>query len=79
MLLYFLETMRKYSFPLLNRECTKDYQMPNSNFIVQKGTPIIISIRGIHMDPEYFPEPDKFMPERFTDEHKISIEYTGRE
>jgi cytochrome P450 family 6 len=44
--------------------------MPNSNFTVAKGTPIVVSMLGISMDPEYFPEPEKFMPERFSDEHK---------
>ena len=64
------ETMRKYAFPILNRECTNDFRMPNSDFTIKKGTPIVISLYGISMDPEYFPEPEIFMPERFSEEHK---------
>lgn len=60
------ESIRKYPpLPLLNRICTKDYKIPNSNLTIEKETPIVISLLGILRDPEYFPEPDRFMPERF--------------
>lgn len=60
------ETVRKYpTLPLLNRICTKDYQIPDSDLKIEKGTPIIISLLGILRDPEYFPEPMKFFPQRY--------------
>lgn len=34
-----------------------------------KGVPIFISLYGLQMDPEYFPEPEKFIPERFLEEN----------
>lgn len=44
--------------------------MPNSDLIIRKGTVTIIPVYAIHNDPEIYPNPDKFDPERFTDENK---------
>ncbi|XP_076684083.1 uncharacterized protein LOC143377056 [Andrena cerasifolii] len=64
------ETMRKYpAIVLLNRICTKETQLENTNFSIPSGTQIVIPIRGIHMDPNIFPEPKKFDPERFSEEN----------
>lgn len=65
------ETLRKYPpLPLLARECVSDFQVPDSDFIIKKGTEITISINGLHHNPEYYPEPEKFDPERFCEEQK---------
>jgi cytochrome P450 len=47
------------------RKLTEDYQMPNDNIILPKGTTINLSIYGIHNDPKIFPNPSLFDPERF--------------
>ncbi|KAH8383087.1 hypothetical protein KR009_006667 [Drosophila setifemur] len=66
-----LETTRKYpALPLLNRVCTQDYPVPDSKMVIQKGTPIIISLIGMQRDAEYFPDPIAYRPERFLDENK---------
>ncbi|EDW04984.1 probable cytochrome P450 6d5 [Drosophila grimshawi] len=66
-----METTRKYpALPLLNRMCNKDYPLPNSKLVLEKGTEIIISVMGLHRDAEYFPDPLRYQPERFTEEHK---------
>lgn len=63
------ETLRKYpGLPILNRECTKDYPIPNSDFTIKKGTSVIVSLLGIHRDANFFPNPDQYDPDRFTDE-----------
>nr|XP_969746.4 PREDICTED: uncharacterized protein LOC658247 [Tribolium castaneum] len=65
------ETLRMYPpLPTLNRRCTKDYVLRDTNIIIEKDTPILISALGLHMDPEFFPKPEKFDPERFTEEKK---------
>lgn len=71
----FSEISRMYpSVPHLDRLCTEDYSLePFSNFVIKKGTPIIIPSFAIQRDPEYFPEPNKFDPERFSVENKKNI------
>jgi cytochrome P450 family 6 len=63
------ETLRKYpGLPILNRECTKDYHVPGTSFTIQKGTSVIVSLLGIHRDEQFFPNPEQYDPDRFTDE-----------
>jgi hypothetical protein len=63
--------------PSLDRMCGSDYKMPspprNGPKILPAGTAVFISVLGIQNDPMYFPEPQKFDPDRFTDENKRSI------
>jgi len=69
--LYIAETLRKYpSLPLLTRECTKRYTIPGTSVTIEKGMPVIIPLLGIHKDPKYYPNPEKFDPDRFTVEAK---------
>nr|AJF11711.1 cytochrome P450 monooxygenase 6b [Rhyzopertha dominica] len=68
------ETLRKYPpLSIMFRICTKDYQIPDSNVVINKGERVAISSLGLHRDPEYFPEPEKFDPERFNPENKSKI------
>ncbi|KAI4460042.1 cytochrome p450 [Holotrichia oblita] len=65
------ETLRKYPpVPILSRVCTKDYKVPDSDVILKENEEVNISVWGIHYDPEYYPDPQKFDPTRFTDENK---------
>ncbi|GAB0100086.1 Cytochrome P450 [Sergentomyia squamirostris] len=65
------ETIRKYpALPILNRICTKDYHIPGTDYTIEKGMPIIVSLFGLHKDPKYFPEPEKFKPSRFDKNNK---------
>lgn len=62
--------MRKYpTLPFLNRICTKDYAIPNTDLIIKEGTPIIVSHLGVMRDPKNFPDPDKFSPDRYNEEN----------
>ncbi|XP_011866381.1 PREDICTED: cytochrome P450 6k1-like isoform X2 [Vollenhovia emeryi] len=65
------ETLRMYPpLPFLDRVTMDAYKLPNFDLKLEKGTPIYISMSGMHYDPEYFPDPHKFDPERFTEENK---------
>eukprot|EP00698_Gefionella_okellyi_P017150 TRINITY_DN4973_c0_g1_i3.p1 TRINITY_DN4973_c0_g1~~TRINITY_DN4973_c0_g1_i3.p1 ORF type:complete len:310 (-),score=65.12 TRINITY_DN4973_c0_g1_i3:41-970(-) len=61
------ETLRMYpptvALPRTLAEDTKLY-----GHMVAKGTSVSVLIDAVHHDPEYWPEPDRFDPERFTDE-----------
>ncbi|KAF5304258.1 hypothetical protein FQA39_LY09785 [Lamprigera yunnana] len=68
------ETLRKYPTTLLiNRECTENYFIPQTGLVIEKGTPVVISQLALHYDPKYFPNPQNFDPERFSDENKQTI------
>lgn len=47
------------------REVTQNYTVPNENMVLKVGTPVWIPVKSIHYDPEYYPDPMKFDPERF--------------
>ncbi|KAF2898967.1 hypothetical protein ILUMI_07203 [Ignelater luminosus] len=68
------ETLRKYP-PLmfLNRKCVDPYRIPGTNIVLEQETPVIIPILGIQRDPEYFPDPEKFDPDRFNEENRNKI------
>lgn len=51
--------------PVLLRECTKEYTIPGTDVTIEKGTRVIVPIMGIQHDPDIYPEPEKFNPDRF--------------
>lgn len=57
------------------RMCVNDYQYKDNEkkFIIEKGVSVMIPTYGLHHDERFYPEPDKFDPERFSDEKKINI------
>ncbi|XP_014244280.1 probable cytochrome P450 6a13 [Cimex lectularius] len=63
-----LETMRLYP-PVsgLSRVCTKPYQIPGTDVEIDPGVAIVIPVYALQHDPEYFPDPEQFIPERFDD------------
>lgn len=55
------------------RSCNKDYKVPDSVVTIPEGMKLFISTLGIHRDSEYYADPDKFDPQRFSDENKNRI------
>uniref|UniRef100_A0A1B6CXI7 Cytochrome P450 n=2 Tax=Clastoptera arizonana TaxID=38151 RepID=A0A1B6CXI7_9HEMI len=67
-----LETLRKY--PIVYgtiRTCTKDYKVPGSDLVIEKGISVYIPIYSIHRDPAYYTDPEVFDPDRF---HDLSVQ-----
>ncbi|XP_073844563.1 probable cytochrome P450 6a14 [Musca autumnalis] len=63
------ETLRIY--PILAhlvRITKNDYQVPNTNYVLEKGIMTVIPVHSIHHDPEYYENPNEFRPSRFTPE-----------
>jgi cytochrome P450 family 6 len=68
------ETLRKYPIvPFLDRKCNFDYELPvssdNVKVTLPAGTGAYAPIYAIHHDPQYYPDPETFDPERFTEEN----------
>ncbi|KDR10910.1 probable cytochrome P450 6a14 [Zootermopsis nevadensis] len=65
------ETLRKHP-PAANitRVVTQPYTIPETSAELEKGIRVVIPVYAIHHDPRYYPEPDRFDPERFCEEAK---------
>lgn len=50
------------------RHSTSSYTFDGSTLDIPKNLKIFIPIFGIHRDPDIYPKPDVFDPERFNDE-----------
>ncbi|EFA09242.1 cytochrome P450 9Z4 [Tribolium castaneum] len=73
------ETLRLWPTAVASdRLCNKPYTIepkdPTEKPIhLEKNSVVWIPIFAIHRDPQYFPEPNRFDPERFSDENKNNI------
>ncbi|XP_047118281.1 probable cytochrome P450 6a14 [Schistocerca piceifrons] len=65
------ETLRLYP-PIggLTRECNAEYKIPDSEVVLDKGISVTIPVYDLHHDPEFYPDPERFDPERFSEEQK---------
>ncbi|XP_074032205.1 cytochrome P450 6k1 isoform X1 [Leptinotarsa decemlineata] len=61
------ETLRKYPpAPHVSRACFEDYKIPGTNDVIPKGIPVFIPVYAVQTDPQNYPEPEKYIPERFS-------------
>lgn len=68
------ETLRKYPpVGFLDRVCTKAYELPNSSLLIKENLNVVIPVYSLHYDPQYYPEPQRFDPDRFNDENRSKI------
>ncbi len=69
----FQETLRRHPMVrFVQRATREDYNIPNSNVTIKKGTEVYFNVCGMHHDPKYFPDPHVFDPERFSKEVKAA-------
>ncbi|XP_063709950.1 probable cytochrome P450 9f2 [Culicoides brevitarsis] len=71
------ETLRKWT-PVtgVDRVCSSPYVLEDSSgqsVTLNVGDAVFIPLIALHHDPNFFAEPEKFDPERFSDENKDAI------
>nr|AQS60682.1 cytochrome P450 CYPSF02 [Sogatella furcifera] len=65
----FSEVLRLYPpATFLRKKCTHNCELGGVK--VEAGSHIVIPILALHMDGDIYPEPDDFVPERFSEENK---------
>ncbi|XP_075739211.1 cytochrome P450 3A24-like isoform X1 [Rhipicephalus microplus] len=68
------ETLRLYpTAPRLERSAVEDCVLGETGIKIRKGGMVTVPLYALHRDPEFFPEPDTFKPERFSEENVASI------
>ncbi|EDW10178.1 probable cytochrome P450 4d14 [Drosophila mojavensis] len=67
------ESLRLYPpVPMIGRHLTEDVTLNGKRFAA--GTNIILIIYNAQRDPDFFPEPEKFNPDRFSPENNGNID-----
>lgn len=65
------EVLRKWPpVPITDRVCVKDYNYHDDagqQFVIEKGASVWLPILPFHYDPKFFPNPNQFDPERFSE------------
>ncbi|KAK9696604.1 Cytochrome P450 [Popillia japonica] len=57
--------------PIISKQLLEDYEF--NGYIIPKGLNALVSIHSIHRREKYFPNPNKFDPERFSPENQSNI------
>lgn len=68
--IFITETLRKYPvLPNISRICVKEYRIPGTTHVLEKGMRVLIPALALQMDGKYYDEPEKFIPDRFNAEN----------
>lgn len=64
------ETLRLFpSVPFIGREVQEDFV--HNGYKILRGTTAVLFIYFLHRDPKYFPDPERFDPDRFLPENTV--------
>ncbi|KAK4435856.1 Xanthotoxin 5-hydroxylase CYP82C4 [Sesamum alatum] len=61
----------------LPHEAVQDCRL--AGYLIPKGTLLFVNLRKLHRDPRYWPEPDRFLPERFLTMGHAQVDVTGQQ
>ncbi|XP_014094145.2 probable cytochrome P450 6a13 [Bactrocera oleae] len=60
------ETLRKHpATELLIRRTLREYHVPNSTHVIERGTCVLVPVYAIQHDPDIYSDPQQFDPTRF--------------
>lgn len=60
----------------MSRICSEDYSIPRDSqepLLIEKGSHVYIPTLAFHKDPQYYPDPERFDPDRFTENAKYPL------
>nr|AIJ00768.1 P450 CYP6 family protein 8 [Plutella xylostella] len=65
------ETLRMFPLvdPLQRVLSTGGYRVPGTEVTLDEGSLVLVPVRGLHYDPQYYPDPHTFDPDRFNAEN----------
>ncbi|XP_060535166.1 cytochrome P450 6a2-like [Cylas formicarius] len=65
------EGMRRHKATnFLVRKAESDYRVRGTDLVIEKGVSVWIPMSGFYEEEEYFPDPEKYDPDRFSEENK---------
>jgi cytochrome P450 family 6 len=64
------EALRHYMLTILERNCSKDYIIPDTDVVIKKGMLVQIAAGAIMKDPQFFANPQQFNPLNFSADEK---------
>ncbi|EDV46628.1 probable cytochrome P450 308a1 [Drosophila erecta] len=79
-----LEALRLHpAMQALQKRCTKSFTLPaqksgaSSVLNVDVGTVLVVPVQAIHLDPQLYPAPHQFRPDRFLDQPPMGCRFLG--
>ena len=67
------EALRIAALPATSRRVTKAYKIPGTEITLPVGVSVLIPLKSLHLDPEFWENPTEFNPDRWNAENKSKI------